>query len=220
MTQRMDDGNGAQQHDRDLVGSGSHRSEAARSQRMARDCVELATALRVRIAVAESLTGGLAASGLVSVPGASAVFNGAIVAYNTELKYSLLQVDARLLDDHGPVHPRVAELMARGVRDACAVGGHTVSIGLATTGVAGPDPDEASGQPAGVVYLGVSSALGTRSVGLSLSGDRLAIREQTVRILFEELYDELVAIDREVAASTGSHPIVPEPVDASDELQN
>lgn len=110
---------------------------------------ELSTAARVveaaierglKLAVAESLTGGLLSDALVSVPGTSAVFTGAVVSYHTEVKRRLLGVDGLLLDEHGPVHPEVAKQMAAGVRLACGVGEQT-EIGIATTGVAGPDPD-------------------------------------------------------------------------------
>ena len=68
------------------------------------------------VAVAESLTGGLVAAALTSVPGSSAAFRGGIVAYATSLKATLLGVPADLLAEHGPVHPDVAAAMAGGVR--------------------------------------------------------------------------------------------------------
>lgn len=139
----------------------------------------------LRIAVAESLTGGLLADALVSVPGASQVFSGGIVAYDTALKRSLLGVEAELLAARGPVDPEVARQMASGVRRACAVpadGGamRPSDIGIATTGVAGPDPDPQSGQPAGTVWIGLSHGAQTRALRLSLDGDRAAIRAATV----------------------------------------
>jgi nicotinamide-nucleotide amidase len=66
------------------------------------------------VAVAESLTGGLLAAALTSIPGASAAFRGAVVAYATELKATVLGVPAGLLDRHGAVHPDVAAAMAAG----------------------------------------------------------------------------------------------------------
>ncbi len=116
--------------------------------------IELLTAQGLRIAVAESLTGGLVAAALTSVPGASVVVSGGIVAYDTEVKHSLLGVDARLLAREGAVHPEVARQMARGVREALAVGGRRAEIGIATTGVAGPDWQD--GRAPGTVYLGIA----------------------------------------------------------------
>jgi nicotinamide-nucleotide amidase len=139
------------------------------------------------IAVAESLTGGLLVAALIRVPGASLTVVGGVVAYSTALKHSVLGVDATLLAQHGPVHPLVAEQMATGVRDRLAVDGRPADIGLATTGVAGPGPQD--GHPAGTVYLGY--ALGERvgSIRLTLSGDRDTIRNASV-------YESLVQLEQ------------------------
>ena len=126
------------------------------------------------VAVAESLTGGLVVSALVSVPGASAVVRGGIVAYATPLKHSLLGVDAALLAAEGAVHPDVARQMAEGVRDAAAVDGSPADVGIATTGVAGPDPQD--GRPVGTVYVAVTTPHGTRVRALTLDGTRAQIR--------------------------------------------
>jgi len=130
------------------------------------------------LAVAESLTGGALSAELVSVPGASAVVRGAVVAYDTALKSSLLGVPADLLAEAGPVDPRVAALMAEGVRVAAAVGGHPADVGVATTGVAGPDPQ--GDAPVGRVYVAVADSAGSEVRELQLGGDRAAIRAQTV----------------------------------------
>lgn len=130
------------------------------------------------LAIAESLTGGAVSAELVSVPGASAVVRGAIVAYDTSLKSSLLGVPSALLAQHGPVHAEVAALMAEGVRGVAAVGGHPADIGLATTGVAGPDPQ--GDAPVGLVFVALADAEGTVVRELRLSGDRAAIRARTV----------------------------------------
>jgi nicotinamide-nucleotide amidase len=130
------------------------------------------------IAVAESLTGGLLVAELIAVPGASAVVNGGVVAYNTALKHSILGVDATLLAERGAVDPDVAAAMAEGVRDACAVNGIPASIGLSTTGVAGPDPQD--GKPVGTVFVGVSTATGTTVFDLMIGGSRNTIRASVV----------------------------------------
>ena len=133
----------------------------------------------LRIAVAESLTGGLVAGELTRIPGASLAVSGAIVADDTDVKRSLLDVPAGLLAAEGAVHPEVARRMAEGVRHALAVGGRAADLGLATTGVAGPDPQD--GRPVGTVYVGVADADGADAVALELPGDRDAIRRATVR---------------------------------------
>jgi len=141
------------------------------------------------IAAAESLTGGLVTAELTSVPGASAVVLGGAVVYATELKHSLLGVDADLLAAEGPVHPEVARQLASGVRERLAVDGRPADLGVATTGVAGPEPQ--GGRPVGTVFVGVSSARGTRAVALELSGDRDAIRRATVVSAVAVIAEEL-----------------------------
>jgi nicotinamide-nucleotide amidase len=132
------------------------------------------------VAVAESLTGGLLAAALVEVPGASAAFRGGIVAYATDLKSTLLEVPDALLERHGAVHPEVAAAMASGVRTRL-----NATFGLATTGVAGPDP--ADGQPVGTVFIAVSLARGDTPQGLRLHGGRASIRSQTVVMSLKQL---------------------------------
>ena len=145
------------------------------------------------IAVAESLTGGLLVAELIGVPGASAVVSGGVVAYNTALKHSLLGVDAALLAARGAVDPDVAAAMADGVRVACAVGGIPASIGLSTTGVAGPDPQD--GKPVGTVFVGLSAASGTRVFDLTLGGSRNALRRRVVSESLVQLKKVLTEID-------------------------
>lgn len=141
-----------------------------------------------RVALAESLTGGLLTSALVDVSGASAVVSGGVVAYATPLKAELLGVDAGLLEAEGPVHPEVARQMARGVRLRLGLDGRPADYGLATTGVAGPDPQD--GQAPGTVWLGISTREGDRASGLHLPGDRAAVRRATVDAALELLARE------------------------------
>jgi nicotinamide-nucleotide amidase len=148
------------------------------------------------VAVAESLTGGLVASTLVGVPGVSAVFRGGVVSYATDLKHRLLGVDAGLLERNGPVDPEVALQMARGVRDRLGA-----DWGLATTGVAGPGPQD--GVPAGRVFVAVvgpqvSAGLAgsvpyARVLRLDLSGGRAEIRTATRDRLLTAFLDALTA---------------------------
>lgn len=146
------------------------------------DIIGLLTARHHTIAVAESLTGGLLVAELIRTPGASAVVLGGVVAYNTELKHTVLGVHAEVLAAHGPVHPDVAAQMAAGVRTALAVAGEDAHIGISTTGVAGPDPQD--GQPVGTVFLGFAIGSEVRTRGLELSGTREEIRS---RVVYESL---------------------------------
>jgi nicotinamide-nucleotide amidase len=130
------------------------------------------------IAVAESLTGGLLVAEVIRVPGASATVNGGVVAYNTELKHTIVGVDAALLAEHGPVHPEVARQMASRVRLALAIGGVPADVGLSTTGVAGPGSQ--GGTAPGTVYIGVAIGDSSTALRLELGGDRQSVRRQTV----------------------------------------
>lgn len=166
-----------------------------------RAVIDRARELGITIAVAESLTGGRLLARLIDVPGASHVVVGGIVSYHTGLKQSLLGVDQALLAAHGPVHPDVAIQMARGVREACAVtsgdgeGSVRADIGIATTGVAGPESDAVSGQPPGTVWIGVSGPAGEEATELTLEGDREAVREGTVQVALELLRLNLSQLD-------------------------
>lgn len=149
---------------------------------------------KLTIAVAESLTGGQLVAALIDVPGASATVLGGVVAYNTELKHSVLGVSAELLAEHGPVHPEVARQMAAGVRTALAVGGKPADVGLATTGVAGPESQ--GGQPVGTVYLGLAVGDRVESVALALSGSRSQIRSATVNAAVVEALATVLGLAR------------------------
>ncbi len=101
------------------------------------------------VGCAESLTGGLVVSRLVDVPGASAVVRGGVVAYATPLKAALLGVDVDLLASRGAVDAEVARQMAAGARRLLEA-----DWGVATTGVAGPEPQD--GMPVGRVFVAVA----------------------------------------------------------------
>ncbi|MFJ8868773.1 CinA family protein [Streptomyces sp. NPDC102473] len=137
------------------------------------------------LAVAESLTGGLVAAELTSVPGASRAFRGSVTAYATSLKRDVLGVDGALLAECGAVDPAVARSMAAGVRRVLGA-----DWGISTTGVAGPEPQD--GKPVGTVFIAVSGPGGVQNVAeLRLNGGRADIRKESVRSLLELLSGEL-----------------------------
>lgn len=128
--------------------------------------------------MAESLTGGALSAAIVSVSGASAALLGAVVAYATPVKHSLLGVDAELLAANGPVHPEVAMQMAAGVRQAVQVSGRAADVGVSTTGIAGPESPD--GQAVGTVHIAVVSPKGAAAEAFEFAGDRTQIRSQAV----------------------------------------
>lgn len=152
---------------------------------MSRDPVQVRVLASLRrrgetLAVAESLTGGLLAARLVDVPGASAVLRGGIVAYATDLKHRLLGVDSDLLARRGSVDGEVAGQLADGARLRLGA-----DWGLATTGVAGPQPQD--GIPVGTVFLAVGGPPGRWVRRLELSGDRPQVRGAAVEAALDLL---------------------------------
>lgn len=131
------------------------------------------------LATAESLTAGRVAASAADVPGCSDVLRGGIVAYQGDLKASLLGVPAEDLD-RGVVSAAVAEAMAQGARRALVA-----DVGVATTGVAGPQSH--AGQPVGSVWIAIAGPGFSVSEHLQLSGDREAIRARTVEACWELL---------------------------------
>ncbi|MBF9130479.1 CinA family protein [Plantactinospora sp. S1510] len=138
------------------------------------------------LAVVESLTGGLLAAAIVDIAGVSSVFRGGLVTYATELKSSLAGVPADLLAARGAVDPDVAVALAEGGRVRCAA-----DWCLATTGVAGPEPQD--GKPVGLVFVAAAGPPGTVVRRLELDGNRLRIRIGAVtgalRLLADRLHD-------------------------------
>jgi nicotinamide-nucleotide amidase len=138
------------------------------------------------LAVAESLTGGLLAATIVEIAGVSSVFRGGLVLYATDLKASLGGVPGDLLEERGPVDADVAVAMARGARERCGA-----DWGVATTGVAGPQPQ--GRQPVGRVYVAVAGRDSAEVRRLDLEGNREAIRDGTVTAAFDLLTAHLRA---------------------------
>ena len=141
------------------------------------DAARLVEALKQRsmtIATAESLTAGLMAATIASVPGASAVLMGGVVAYDERIKQKLLSVRAETLQTHGVYSPECAMEMAQGAKDALKV-----DITLSCTGIAGPDGGTPE-TPVGTVFIAISSERGTTSQTFHFTGDRQSIRTRTV----------------------------------------
>ncbi len=155
---------------------------------LATEVVALLRRQGLSVATAESLTGGLVCAALTSVPGASAVVRGGIVAYAAQVKISLLGVPADLVRTHGTVSTPTAVAMAAGARRALGA-----DVAVATTGVAGPEPSE--GKPVGTVHVAVSGAPSWEHLDgtavLSLAGSREQIRDDTVHAVLGLLRDRL-----------------------------
>jgi nicotinamide-nucleotide amidase len=141
------------------------------------------------VATAESLTAGLVAAVLTTVPGASAAVRGGLVVYATDLKASLAGVDPDLLAAHGAVHPDVARGLAEGARERCGA-----DWGIGLTGVAGPDPQD--GVAPGTVHIAVAGPghTGNSAIGrtLDIAGDRAAVRQAAVQAAIKLLSSVII----------------------------
>ena len=149
---------------------------------MTADLVARLRGLGHTVATAESLTAGMVAAELTSVPGSSAVLRGGLIVYATDLKAQLAGVDRELLRRHGAVHPDVAAQLATGARKRC---GATWGLGL--TGVAGPDPQD--GVAPGTVYVAVAGPPGVEVRRLLLVGGRQDVRAGSVTAVLDLLRD-------------------------------
>ncbi|MEM1056113.1 MAG: competence/damage-inducible protein A [Bacteroidota bacterium] len=118
------------------------------------------------VALGESCTGGAAAARLTRIPGASAYVRGGVVAYSNAVKHSALGVPMDLIEAHGAVSEPVALAMARGARDRLGA-----TVGVATTGVAGPSGGSEE-KPVGTVWIAYASADDERAVRFVFTDDR------------------------------------------------
>jgi nicotinamide-nucleotide amidase len=132
------------------------------------------------VAVAESASAGMVADRLASVPGASAVLLGGAVAYSAAAKVSLCGVDPAVIDEHGTVARATTEAMATGIRERLGA-----DVGVATTGVAGPDP--VGDVPVGTLVWAVATAGGVQSWQRALPGDRAQVRRRLAAAALEAL---------------------------------
>ncbi|MBK6921150.1 MAG: CinA family nicotinamide mononucleotide deamidase-related protein [Deltaproteobacteria bacterium] len=152
----------------------------------------------LRIAFAESCTGGLAAAGIAAIPGASACLDGGVVAYDNRVKRGLLGVEAAVLEAHGAVSEPVARAMAEGARRSLGS-----DLAVAITGIAGPDGGTAE-KPVGTVHIAVADDRGTRHLQLQLRGDRGTLQRGAASWAHKLLWDRLC--ERGVASLHGPTP--------------
>jgi nicotinamide-nucleotide amidase len=134
--------------------------------------LEAARERSLKIATAESCTGGLVAARLTSVPGSSDVFLGALVAYDDRIKLDALGVPADVLERHGAVSAETAAAMAGGARRMLGA-----DVAVSVTGVAGPGGGTEA-KPVGLVYLHAETPNASHGVELRLPGDRDAVRRR------------------------------------------
>ena len=141
----------------------------------------------LKVACAESLTGGGLSQRIVQVPDASKYFAGGVVAYSEESKSEVLGVSKETLEDPGMVSEQCAREMARGVRKVFGA-----EVGLATTGVAGPGPLD--GHPPGEVWVAVSTDGGEEARHLKAPGDREQVQKWSEQAVLDLLRRMLLGV--------------------------
>lgn len=143
----------------------------------------------LRLAVAESCTGGLIGHRLTNIPGSSTYYMGSVTAYAYEAKVRLLGVRWATLEKYGAVSKETVIELARGVRHALAA-----DIGLSVSGIAGPGGGTPE-KPVGLVWIGLSAGEVDEAWSFVWQGDRLLNKElsaeQALQLLVDYLSEEL-----------------------------
>lgn len=140
---------------------------------------------RLKLAVAESCTGGLLAAHITNIPGSSAYFEGGVVVYSYAAKKRMLEVPASTLETYGAVSAETAIAMARGARRLLRV-----DLAIAITGIAGPTGATPQ-KPVGLTYIALASAKGEECRKYLWTGDRWENRRQSVRAALQWLQEYL-----------------------------
>lgn len=144
---------------------------------------------KLKIAVAESCTGGYVAHRITNVPGASEYFMRGYVTYSNQAKIEELGIPAELIEKYGAVSSEVAAAMAAGARNAARV-----DIAIATTGIAGPSGGSPE-KPVGLLYIGFADEKSTTTRKFSLGGDRLIFKERASQAALDLLWKVLLGIE-------------------------
>jgi nicotinamide-nucleotide amidase len=139
---------------------------------------------KLKIAVAESCTGGFISNAFTNIPGASKFFTLGVVTYSNEAKQKILGIDENTLKQYGAVSEEVASLMARNVkRIACA------DIGLSTTGYLAPAKDVPE-HMVGIIYAGIDFKH-TLIYTAKLTGNRVQMKAQACSFVLQKLQENI-----------------------------
>lgn len=147
------------------------------------------TGLSLRLATAESCTGGLIGHCLTNVPGSSSYYQGGVISYANEAKVWLLGVHQETLDQFGAVSRQTVIEMANGARSALEA-----DIGLSVSGIAGPDGGTAE-KPVGLVWVGLSYGGVDLARSFQFEGSRRQVKEQAAEMALGVLWECLEALN-------------------------
>ena len=142
----------------------------------------------LKLAFAESCTGGLISHRITNVPGSSDYFMGSVVAYDPLVKMNLLAVREETLKQYGIVSAETVIAMARGVRHALSA-----DIGLSTSGIAGPGGGTPE-IPVGTVWIGLSAPYVDKAWYTFWEGSRIEVKEQATQQVLNYLLEFLVEV--------------------------
>lgn len=137
------------------------------------------------LATAESCTGGGIGHALTAVSGSSAVYLGGIISYANRVKEHVLHVPSETLKVHGAVSEQTARAMAEGVRSLLGA-----DVAVSVTGIAGPASDDTK-KPVGLVYIAVSTELGTFVCENHFSGDREKVRNSSIQTALKMILERI-----------------------------
>ena len=145
-----------------------------------KDLVGLFTEKKLTLSCAESLTGGLFAHTITSIPGVSKLFKGGVVTYWNEAKANVISVSKETIDEYGVVSSECASEMARGVKNL-----FNTDVAISFTGNAGPTSME--GKPVGLVYIGLYYLGEVEIIELNLKGTREEIRNECLKVISNKI---------------------------------
>jgi CDP-diacylglycerol--glycerol-3-phosphate 3-phosphatidyltransferase len=172
-----------------LVAAGGSPGSESPVDPLARDLGARLLEAGLKLALAESCTGGLVAALVTDQPGSSAYFMGGVVSYSDTSKRDLVGVPEHLLQEHGAVSEPVARAMAEGARERFGA-----DLAGSVTGIAGPGA-EGTSKPVGLTFIGVSSKHGTEVSKFEFSGDRWRNRRQAAEECLRLLAMEAARLD-------------------------
>ena len=151
---------------------------------LAKILVEHLAKLDIKVATAESCTGGMIASEIISAPGSSLVLDSSFVTYSNESKTLILGVPAEDIKMCGAVSETVARKMAQGVRQVAGA-----DIGVATTGIAGPDGGSQD-KPVGLVYIALATSKKVICKKRYYTGSRNSVRKKATKEILKLILEE------------------------------
>lgn len=163
------------------------------AESLAAEIGKLLRAHRMKLALAESCTGGLIAHEITNVAGSSEYFLGGVVAYAYEAKEMLLDVPHELLLQHGAVSNAVTRVLARSARAKFGA-----DVALAITGIMGPGGATPT-KPLGLTYIAISGPGGETCQKYVWTGDRLANKNASAHAALQQLHEYLNSIAEETA---------------------